>query len=178
MKQTTTRPKPTLVNAVDQFPQDILAGIGTIVAKWGYLQFQLGVIVRYLSDLPKDTGRVLMVGAELGVLCNMIRTFTSSDRWISDTKLRDDLKRFARDVQDAASVRNDYAHGVFGLGSTPGTYIRYLIHSAEHRREPGEEILTADGLALIANRAQQLWIRAEDLSQRIKAWRQASRQKR
>ena len=31
---------------IDEVPQEILAGIGAIIAWWGYLQFQLGVIVR------------------------------------------------------------------------------------------------------------------------------------
>jgi hypothetical protein len=168
---STKRPKPTIIKAIDQFPQDVLAGIGEIVARWGYLHFQLGVIVREVCKLPSDIGRVLTLGPELGVLCNMISTLTSSDHWIKDAGIRADLKKLGGDVRDASKHRNNYAHGVFGLGSKPGTYIRFLVASNEHRISPGEEEITPASLKAIALQADQLWDRAQDITHRLKALR-------
>ena len=42
-----------MLHAVDLMPQDILAEIGKIIAWWGYIQFQLGVIIREIAEIPK-----------------------------------------------------------------------------------------------------------------------------
>lgn len=156
---------------IDEIPPDTFAEIGKIVAWWGYLQFQLGAIIREISNLPKDTGRVLTVGPDLSVLCNIIRTFTKSDHWIKDENIRADLEKLAKDVRDKSSDRNDYAHGVFGYGENPNEFVRFLMKQPEHRIKPYAEPLKVDDLKKIANDARGLWIRAQDITERLKSSR-------
>lgn len=158
----------TFKNQIDEFPQEILAGIGEIVARWGYLQWQLAAIIREITNLPKDSGRVLTIGPELGVLCNIIKTLTHSDHWIKDDAIRADLKKLAKDVREKAEHRNDYAHGIFGLGDKPNTFVRILVTSSAHRIKPDEEVITPDSLKKLADEAHQLWVRAQDITIRWK----------
>lgn len=154
---------------IDEIPQAILAGIGEVVARWGYLQFQLGVIIREISSLPKDTGRVLTVGPDLSVLCNIIRTFTASNHWIKDEKIRADLKNLADDVREKSSDRNDYAHGVFGFGENPNEFVRLLMKQPKHRIKPASEPLKVEDLKRIADDARNLWIRAQEITNKLKS---------
>jgi hypothetical protein len=154
--------------SIDNFPPDIIQGIGEIMARWGYLQLQLGVIVRVALALRKDAGRVVTVGAEVGALCGMIRTLTHSDHWIKDASIRRDLEALAEDVRKQSADRNDYAHGVFGQGAEPGTFVRHLMRKPQHRIAPEEEPITAESLKKISDEARELWIRAQDITQRLK----------
>jgi hypothetical protein len=104
--------------AVDDLPPDILAGIGKIIAWWGYLQFQLGAILREATAISENAGYVLTVGPDLSDLCRAIRSVADSDLWIADLALRKDLRKLVGDVLGKAGVRNSYAHGVFGPGKT------------------------------------------------------------
>lgn len=84
VEQVISGPVPPSNFDVDRLPADILSGIGLIIGWWGYLQFQLGVIIRKAMKLQDDTGRVLTYGPDLKVLCNIIDTLTHSDHWIKD----------------------------------------------------------------------------------------------
>jgi hypothetical protein len=161
------------MNAMDEMPQELLAGIGEIIARWGYLHFQVGVVVREVAQIAdKKTGRVLTFGPELGVLCNQLLTMTKTDHWVKDATLRKEIETFAKNVQDAASHRNDYAHGIFGFGEKPGTFVRFLMKAPSHRISPETEELTVQRLAELAKEAAELWLRAQHLTVRLKASRQ------
>jgi hypothetical protein len=163
--------QPTIKNSIDLFPQDILAGIGEVVAQWGYLHYQLGVIIREVTRIQKDTGRVLTVGPELGVICSILLTLTFNDRWITDKKIRDDIRQLAKDVRDASDHRNEIAHGVFILGERPSTYARLLVKSNAHRIKPDEEPITVASLKRLAAEAHEFWERSQDATLRPKAWK-------
>jgi hypothetical protein len=155
--------------AIDELTPEILSGIGEIVARWGYLQHQLGVIIRVALGLKKDVGRVLTVGMELGVLCGVLRTLSKTDRWVKDEKTRNDIKKLANDIQEAAEHRNNYAHGVFGYTEeSPTQFVRFLFKQAEHRVTPDIEIITPTSLKVFATEARNLWVRAQELTHRLK----------
>jgi len=155
---------------IDKLSNDILRGIGDIIARWGYPPFQLGVLIRVALGLRKATGRVLTIGMEVGVLCGVLRTISKTDRWIKDKTTRDQIKTLAKDVQNAVENRNDYAHGVFGVDTdkSPQRFSRLLVKQAEHRVSPKWEVITPDSLNQIALEARGLWIRAEALADRLK----------
>src|SRR5687768_8815410 len=94
--------RPPARFAADEMPQELLAAIGEIIVRWGYLHFQLHVTVREVLSLRKDTGRVVLIGPELSVLCNMLRTLTASDHWIKDKGIREEIEQLGKDVRDAS----------------------------------------------------------------------------
>jgi hypothetical protein len=112
------------------------------------------------DSLPKDKCTTAR-RTTLGVLCTMIATLTSSDHWIKEASIRNDLKKLGSDVRDASKHRNDYAHGVFALGSRSGTFVRLLLMSGAHRLKPGEEEITVASLKAVASQAEHLWDRAQ-----------------
>lgn len=160
------------IYAVDDLPTDILAGIGKIIAWWGYLQFQLGVIIRVATKLSRDTGNVLTIGPDLSALCRIINTLADSDHWIKDENIRKDLSKLAKDVRDKSTKRNDYAHGVFGFSDNDQkVLVRHLFKKPQHKITPGTEKLTQHDLQIVIDEARDLWIRAQDLTHRLKALR-------
>ena len=167
---TKTVPK---IFAVDDLPADILARIGKIVAWWGYLQFQLGVIIRVATKLPRDTGNVLTIGPDLGALCGIIKTLAHSDHWIKDESIRNELVKLANDVRDKSAKRNDYAHGVFGFSDDDQkVFVLHLLKKhPSHRITPGTQVLNQAFLDQTVDEARDLWSRAQDLTDRLKALR-------
>src|SRR4051794_18870170 len=65
--------KPDPLLDVDSLPVDILAGIGKLLAWWGYLQFQLGVVLREGCNWSKETGRLVTTDSNLRPLTRMLR---------------------------------------------------------------------------------------------------------
>ena len=153
---------------IDEMPQEMLAGIGEIVARWGYLQFQLGVIIREIAGLPKDMGRVLTLGPDLIVLCRMLRVLTANDHWIKDAALRADLADLAEAVKKASSTRNKYAHGVFGYGEKAGEFVLYLMQAPTHKVNPATEAIKIATLKAAASDARNLWAKAQELTRWLK----------
>jgi hypothetical protein len=160
--------------AAADMPQDILAGIGAVVAQWSYLAFQMTVILRIGHRLSKESQRALLVGAEVGVLCAHLRTVAATDFWLKDEQIRKDIRKLADDIQRASDTRNAYAHGVFGyfIGKAGGPeeekFVRFLMKSAEHRVSPGAEEVSAETLKPHADAALRLWERAQAITQRLK----------
>lgn len=156
--------------SIDDLPDTLFAGIGKIVARWGYLEFQLGVIAREIAHMPKETGRVLTIGPGVTALCRMLRIFASSDHWIKDAVLRADLKSLAKEVMAAHEHRNEYAHGVFGFEIVAGQkkFVRHLLRGPQHSISPGIEVLTDAGLHAISEEARILWDSAQDITTRLK----------
>jgi hypothetical protein len=167
-----TKPVPKIF-AVDDIPPDILARIGKIIAWWGYLQFQLGVIIRVATKLPRDTGNVLTIGPDLGALCGILRTLAHSDHWIKDESIRKEIFKLADNVRDKSTKRNDYAHGVFGFsGDDQKEFVLHLLKKhPSHRVTPGKQILTPAILEQDVEEVRDLWSRAQDLTHKLKALR-------
>ena len=158
--------------SVSELPAKLLAGIGEIVARWGYLEFQLGVVVREIAGMPKGTGRVVTIGLGLGVLCRMVSNFSSTDHWIKDKKLREDLAKLAKDIRKCAPHRNEYAHGVFGTSQVMGgskKFVRHLMGGSVYSATPDVEEITEESLASVPGEAKELWERAQDATQKLKA---------
>jgi hypothetical protein len=153
---------------IDGFPPEIARGIGEIIARWGYLQLQLGVIVRVALGMRKDAGRVVTGGANISELCRMLNTLAYSDHWVKDEDVRLRMKALAKHVQRKSSDRNDYAHGVFGDGDQPGVFVRHLMKDPEHRIRPAVQVITPAALQTVSNDARELWMRAEYITLKLK----------
>jgi hypothetical protein len=141
---------------IDRLPPEIFSGIGRLIAWWGYLQFELGVIIREVTKLPEDTGRVLIIGAQLGVLCSTARTLTRSDRWIKDGNIRRDLIKLVGDVEKRAEKRNDYAHGVFDYDKDNNVFVLHLFTRSAHRENPVSQPIDAESLEALSDEARDL----------------------
>ena len=155
-------------SAIDEMPTELLAGIGEVVARWGYLHFQLGVIVREIAGIKdKALGRVITLGPELSAVCGQLRVLTMTDRWLKDETLRKDIQELAEDARDSSKHRNNYAHGIYAK-SDSGGFVRILLQEAAHRIRPGEEAITVDLLKRHAKEAANLWVRAQVITDRLK----------
>jgi len=163
--------KPPGGFSVDDVPHDTVRQIGLLIGWWGYLQMQLGVVIREAIKVKRDTGRVITIGRDISVatLCDMIRHLVASDRWIQDATLRADADILRKAVLKATSNRNDYAHGVFGTDDEkPGVFVRHLLKDPVHKTSPGTEEITAESVGKLVQEARLLWLRAQDITQRLK----------
>jgi hypothetical protein len=163
--------QPATHFALDELDDAILKGIGKIVSRWGYLQYQLGVIIRVAMGLKDDKARVLTGGMEVGVLLGVLRTIAhkSNDQYIKNPKMREAIRDFLDDVQKGSEHRNDYAHGVFGYtDETPTRFSRLLWKSGHHRIKPQWEPITAEHLETLATEARTLWVRAQVITKQLK----------
>lgn len=155
-------------------PQELLAGIGEIVVRWSYIDFQLGVLLREGFNISRKTANALIVGMEIKVLCGVIRTLTLSDEWIKDKALREDIAALGRAVEKKKINRHNYAHGVFSFAMGPNdqlVFARYLLNDKGHRINPRSEKITWESLKELAEEARDLGIRAQDLTVKLKSWK-------
>lgn len=162
--------------SADRMPQEIFAGIGEIIVRWSYIEFQLGVLIREGFNISRATGRALTTGMDIKVLCGVIRTLIAADEWIKDETLRAELAVLVRDVEDKKIDRHDYAHGVFGFtreANGPLVFGRYLLKEKRHRIKPDVVQVTPESLKIIAEEARDLGIRAQDLTVKLKSWKQS-----
>src|SRR3989338_1290612 len=114
------------IHAVDIMPEETLAEIGKLILKWGYIQFQLGVIVREIAKIPnKETGRVITHRAGINQLCDMIEIFCKTNHWINDTTLRADINKLIGSVRKSNenNERNKYAHCIVTYDDKLGSIV-------------------------------------------------------
>jgi hypothetical protein len=157
---------------IDKILPEILAEIGRIIAWWGYLQFQIGVIIRESTRLSKDVGFLVTIGPNLVDLCKAAKKITVSSHWVKDESIRSDLRILLGDIQRAAETRNAYAHGVFGFQKgTQDVFVRYFLDAKPECVSLSEEVLTIESLRKVSDQARGLWSRAQDITHRLKARR-------
>ena len=160
----------------DTLPQNLLAALGDIVVRWGRLEWQFSNLLAMAFELPKDTDRALLIGAELNVLCATARTLALTDRWIKDERLRSELSALAEEIRKKSKNRNNHAHGVFGFDmEEPNSFARYQFKEPPHRISPSSEKLRLPQLQKLASEAQGLVDRTVDLTVRLKASRRGAK---
>lgn len=155
--------------AIDNMPTDLLAGIGEVIARWGYLEFQLGVVIREACRIERATALLLTQRTTTRNLCEVLLTISASDAWVKDAGIRADMKTLGNAVKGAKDVRNAFAHGVFGYGDADNTFAQYIFKEVDKPTKKSElklSELKADALV-----ARQLWEKAQDLTRRLKALR-------
>ena len=154
---------------IEKIDPSILAEIGKIIAWWGYLQFQLGVIIREATISPQDVGYLLTIGSDTADLCKMVKNISKTSRWINDSGIRKDLHKLAGGILAASGHRNEYAHGVFGFSKTgPSNFVRHHLKVVDDKVFLAEEVLTVKTLQIISGEARELWYRAQDITHRLK----------
>jgi len=162
----------------DNLTPEILTGIGEVVAHWSYVEFQLGVLIREALNISRATGRVFMADMRIHPLCEAARTVTLDSTWIGDEQIRKDITKLANDIDGTTQVRHDYAHGVFGFlieedSNALARYVQKGGRGGRNRIEPDFEKVTPEGLKKIADVARDLGVRAQDLTVRVKQWKQS-----
>jgi hypothetical protein len=163
--------KPSSRYSIDDVPTEILTEIGRLIGWWGYLQLQLGVIVREAAGLKRDAGRVFTIGRDINIstLCDMISSLVFSDHWISRSDVREDLRKLRSAVLNSVHHRSDYAHGVFGFdGEKPGAIVRHLMKKPEHKVSPETAEITVESVKKLVSEVRKLWVRAQDITRRLK----------
>jgi hypothetical protein len=159
--------KPPTKYDVDRLPPELLAGIGKIIAWWGYLQFQMGVIIRAATEIDVGVGYLLTIDPDLSRLCDAAVKIANSDRLMAESKLAQDLRKLAGDIKAKAGDRNDFAHGVFGPGKTnPGVFVRH--HFKSGRRQ--EEVITVESLEQRWREARAFWMRAQVIKRKLEVF--------
>lgn len=157
----------------DALPSELLVVLGEIIFRWGRLQWQLANMLVVGFEVPKDTGLVLTSTMDIGFLCDTLRALTYNECWVSDEPLREEIRRLAGDVKNKASVRNNYAHGVFGYDlDEPDSFARYIFRAKEKGEVvPAYEPVTLEKLRLDASEAQVFVRRTIDLTIKLKKFR-------
>jgi hypothetical protein len=159
--------KPLPTEAIDSMPQELLAGIGEVVARWGYLHYQLNVIVRLALGVKREAALMLTNTGSLESTCRALDSIAGSDSWVGDADVRSRIKKLSEQISRKKRVRHDYAHGVFGFALDDNrTPSRWVID-----RKSGlitTEPLTVQGLKQDALVARDLWTEAQSISQRLK----------
>lgn len=159
----------------DTLDAEGLQAVGDIIVRWSRLEWQLGNLLVVILGIPKDAGRVLTIGMEIGAIIGCLKTVTHNNHWIKSQTLRIEIRQLAKDVRSETEKRHAYAHAVFGidLAGTNG-YARYLFKEPPHRILPESEPLDLVEMRAIAQGAQAFIHRATDLTVRLKASREKS----
>jgi hypothetical protein len=153
--------------AIDLTP-DYYRAIGEISARWNWLEFQLGVLIREGFGLDKKEGRVLTVGMAMKPKCHILRIMAL--KWVKDAQLRHDLTKLAKDCQNKIDDRHCHVHGVYAyLNDAPEKIGLMLIGSGEERYAPSLKEPILPDLQRIAGELRALQMRAQDITRRIKA---------
>jgi len=160
----------------DNLTPEILTGIGDVVACWSYVEFQLAVLIREALNISRATGRVFMADMRIHPLCEAARTVSLDSRWVGDEKLREDITKLANDIDGSAHSRHAYAHGVFGflIEEESNALARYIQKKPNERIEPRSEVVTPAILKQIADEAHDLGVRAQNLTMRVRRWKQSA----
>jgi hypothetical protein len=151
-----------------------LEAIGSVVTNWSRLEWQMCNLLVVGLDIPKDAGRVLTVGMEIGVICGCLRTMTHSNHWVKDETLRKGIKKLTRDVLDTAKSRGEYAHSIFTNQLDREGPSRLLFKEAAHRIQPSKVAVPVDDISAFSDELWDLQSKATDLTVRLVASRRKS----
>ncbi|MBX3664980.1 MAG: hypothetical protein KF834_04785 [Burkholderiales bacterium] len=155
--------------AIDDLPLEIMSGIGEIAAWWGYLEFQLGVIIREAIQIDTKRGYLLTFKQPLFSLLGCLDNIAKTDYWVPDKSIRNDITKLIAGVRRYEQERNDYVHGVFGFSDNmQKAYARHLFRLAENRVNPGTEAISAESLSAISDHARGLWDDAQAVTRKLK----------
>lgn len=158
----------TMVQFPRDLPNEYYAAIGEIAARWSWLEHQLHVIIRVILRLDKKQGRIVIVGMGVKPMASMIRGLAL--RWVSDARLKNDLRAFAKATLEFKPNRDDFIHGVYCYPEgKPDTICLYQMRSAEERIMPGMARLPIKTLQNAAYHLCQLQDVAQELTHRLKA---------
>ncbi len=168
MSKRATKPiYPEII--ADTLPPEYFAKIGEIIFVWARLEYQLGVLIREGYLIDKDTGRALTIGMDIGVACGVLRTLTYTNHWVEDKAVIKELRELVTDIKDKTEHRHQFAHVVVGCSENNyEEFSRYLFKAAEHRINPGHEIVTLNSLQIFVEEVRGFLRRAIDLTGQLK----------
>ena len=151
--------------------------LGRLVSWWGYLEYQAAVLVRVCSNgMSKEDMWLSLIGSEVRTLTKMLRALAFTDHWIKDRSFREEIDLFADDFEKAATDRNVHVHGVYGyVENNQARRVRFSFTPRGHRATPGFVRLDEAQLTGLADKAEELLRRAQDLTDRLKPYMKGQR---
>lgn len=153
---------------IDKMDPALLAAIGEVVARWGYLEFQLRVVIREACKLSKETGLLVTRRAPLAQLCSTLATIGKSPIWVSDAQTRDAISNLARGVESRRSTRNTFAHAIYGEDPADGSIVQWLFQDPSNKA-PNLRPIDVAGVSVEAKHARDLWEQAQAVTKTLKA---------
>ena len=116
-------------------PPEYYAAIGEIAARWNWLEFHLGMLVRVGFGLGKKEGRILTGGMAVKVKCPILKIMAK--KWVKDRTLQAGLHKLADDIQKMTDDRNELVHALYCHKSgQPDKLGRYVMMSGDQRYLP------------------------------------------
>jgi hypothetical protein len=104
--------RPHLPAADVDPPKELFAAVGEIVLRWSRLEYQLGVLVRVVVSATKQKQYRELSRKRTRELCALLDLLAPS--LVADAKVASRLLSFARSVESAEKIRNDYVHSIYG----------------------------------------------------------------
>jgi hypothetical protein len=156
---------PTAV--IDTMDPALLAAIGEVVARWGYLEFQLRVVIREACRLSKETGLLITARAPLAQLCSTLATIGKSPIWVADVQTRDAISKLAKGVESRRRARNTFAHAIYGEDPADGSIVQWLFQDPSNKA-PTLKPIDVGGVRAEAQHARDLWEEAQAITKTLK----------
>jgi hypothetical protein len=167
---STGRPRKRLpTEAMDNMPPALFAAIGELLARWGYLQFQLGVVIRLALGMTREAQLLLLQRADIDVLCEQMKNIAASDHWISDADLRKRIKDLQSKVKKERTDRNVFAHAVLGYADEDDAFVIYRFSKTGGHVEKAP--LDEGNIRAQALVARALWAEAQEITKALKLLR-------
>jgi hypothetical protein len=156
---------PTAV--IDTMDPALLAAIGEVVARWGYLEFQLRVVIREACQLSKETGLLITGRTPLAQLCSTLAKIGKSPIWVVDVQTRDAISKLAKEVESRRRTRNTFAHAIYGEDPADGSIVQWLFQDPSSKA-PTLKPIDVAGANAEAKHARDLWEQAQAITKTLK----------
>jgi hypothetical protein len=151
-------------------PPEHLQKIGDIIMKWSLIDFHIGRIIIAGFNIPFQTGRALTVGKMIKEKLNTLGILTKSEFWIKDNKIKDEIIKFSKTVNEYVCKRNCFAHGIFAIDlENSETYHIFSLKTSLGKPAIDTEELTLDGLQAIITMSSCLILQACSIVAKLEA---------
>lgn len=118
--------------------------IGAIAMRWAALEYILQNIIWRAMKLDNKQGRVLTIGMNTQPLTGIIRN--PPRRWVTDEKIKADIKSLLEDIDTWVEWRNSIVHGVWTSDPTKPTeapWLNYMKKGHERLLPSAEQVTPA-----------------------------------
>ncbi len=104
-------------------PPEYYAAIGEICARWSWLEFQLGVIVRETLRLSKPAGFAVTGGMSMRSVSTVLKALSIGDLPKGHPELRKEIGALGKKLYDIGDLRNEYVHSLWGYEDQANTQL-------------------------------------------------------
>jgi hypothetical protein len=147
--------------------------IGEICARWTWIEFQLGVIIREALRLTKPQGRAVTAGMSVPVQAKILIAIGLAGIKGADARdptLAREIGAFGEQLDNLRDMRNQYAHALFGYDPDTNSKLGiWKFKKPEWRIEPIWVHTTIQGIKNDAKILIGHQEKAQELTTRLKA---------